>query len=202
MLHLYVVRHGQTEWNVEKRSQGRLDSSLTEKGINDAVLLGEWLDDTEFSQIISSPSLRTMETAKLIKGGRQIPLSTDERLMEIHLGPWQGMTESEIKEKFPEEFDLYWNQPDAYVTKLGETFADVKNRLALFLDDLEKNIPDGNVLIVTHGVVIKTLYLLCRGASIREIWNPPYIDGTSLTIVEISEDQRKLVAEASLEHRK
>ncbi|MEC1652355.1 histidine phosphatase family protein [Bacillus vallismortis] len=64
MLHLYIARHGQTQWNVEKRMQGWLDSDLTELGQYNARALGERLRDNEFNQVYISPSKRTEETAK------------------------------------------------------------------------------------------------------------------------------------------
>ncbi|WLR57273.1 histidine phosphatase family protein [Mesobacillus subterraneus] len=200
MLHLYVIRHGETKWNKEKRSQGRLDSALTHKGIEDARSLGERLKDIEFRQMISSPSSRTLETARLVKNDEQIPLKTDDRLMEIDLGPWQGKTEAEVKELYPEAYDAYWNEPEAYAGEGGETFLKVQSRLMEFLDDLERQGENGNVLIVTHGVVIKTLYLLCRDASINQLWDPPFIYGTSLTILTLRNGKRELQLEACISH--
>ncbi|WP_226087678.1 histidine phosphatase family protein [Mesobacillus sp. S13] len=200
MLHLYVIRHGETEWNKEKRSQGRLDSSLTHKGKADARSLGASLQEIEFRQIIASPSGRTLETARLVKGDRMIPLLTDERLMEIHLGAWQGKTENEIKSLYPEEFEAYWNEPEDYESVGGESFLQVQQRLVEFLEDLEKNVRDGNVLIVTHGVVIKNLYLLCRNSSIKHLWEPPFIFGTSLTIVKLDVGKKELQLEACISH--
>lgn len=200
MLNLYVIRHGETEWNKEKRSQGRLDSSLTDKGKEDARLLGARLQDKEFNQIISSPSGRTLETARLVRGERQIPLLTDERLMEIDLGEWQGKTEDEIKTMYPDKFNSYWNEPDIYTSVGGETFLQVQQRLADFLEDLEKTVTNGNFLIVTHGVVIKTLYMLCRHSTLKQLWDPPFIHGTSLTILTLEAGRKELLLEACVSH--
>lgn len=77
MLHLYIARHGQTQWNVEKRMQGWLDSDLTELGLYNARALGERLKDIELNQVYISPSKRTEETAKTILGSRRPPLVID-----------------------------------------------------------------------------------------------------------------------------
>ncbi|MFE8698867.1 histidine phosphatase family protein [Cytobacillus sp. FJAT-53684] len=200
MLHLYIIRHGETEWNTEKRMQGRLDSDLTEKGRNAALLLGERLKDTVFDRIISSPSQRTMDTAQLVRGKRPISFETDERLMEIALGDWQGKTEDEIKALFPSQYDLYWNHPTLYENPEGERFIDVMERVASFLEELVNTTPSGNVLVVTHGVVLKTLYLLCRNAPIDQLWDPPFMHGTSLTIVKLHEGRKELVLEGCMAH--
>jgi probable phosphoglycerate mutase len=86
MITLYITRHGETEWNKEKRMQGWLDSNLTESGIKNAVSLGERLKETEFTAIYSSPSGRTKATTSLIRGERDIPVIYDENLKEIKLG--------------------------------------------------------------------------------------------------------------------
>lgn len=200
VLKLYFIRHGETEWNAENRMQGRLDSGLTLKGKNDARLLGERLKNTAFERIISSPSIRTLETARLIGGMKKNKIETDERLLEIHLGDWQGKTQAEIEKSFPSQFYSYWHKPERYQNQQGESFLDVKNRAAAFLDDLKTTTSSGNVLIVTHGVVIKTLYLLARNASIERIWEPPVIDGTSLTLIGIQDGKLELLLEGCTAH--
>lgn len=200
MLNIYVIRHGETEWNTEKRMQGRLDSDLTERGMNDARLLGERLKDIDFQRIISSPSNRTMKTAQLVKGQRPILIEADERLMEIDLGDWQGKTETEIEKNYPEQFHAFWNEPAAYKSLDGESFLDVKKRLSEFLLDLKRTTPNGNVFVVTHGVVIKALYLLCRNTPVAEIWDPPFIHGTSLTLVRMQNEKMELLLEGCMAH--
>jgi broad specificity phosphatase PhoE len=162
--------------------------------------LGERLKETEFIQIITSPSIRTLETARLIKSERPIALTTDDRLMEIDLGHWQGKTDSEVKSLYPESYSAYWNEPEAYAGEGGETFLQVQERLMEFLVELEKKVKDGNVLIVTHGVVIKTLYLLCRNTSIKQLWDPPFIYGTSLTIITLEGGKKELMLDACISH--
>lgn len=202
MLTLYVVRHGETVWNREKRMQGRLDSDLTVKGKQDALLLGERLRDIDFKRIISSPSKRTLHTAELVKGTKPVQVETDERLLEIDLGVWQGHIESDIKKRNPEEFDAYWNQPASYESDGGESFLDVKDRIEDFLTDLEKTTPSGDVLVVTHGVAIKAFFMQCRNASVERIWDPPFIHGTSLTIIQIYNGKKEFLLEGCIAHCK
>lgn len=97
MLHLYIARHGQTHWNVEKRMQGWLDSGVTELGLYNARALGERLKDIEFNQVYISPSKRTEETAKAILGSRRLPLVKDRIFREMSLGPWEGKKQEDIE---------------------------------------------------------------------------------------------------------
>lgn len=202
MLYLYIVRHGETEWNKEDRIQGRLDSSLTAKGKAYARLLSERLSDKEFDHIISSPSERTVETAQLIKGNKNIQLVTDERIMEMHMGPWQGMKKTEIRALYPNEYDDFMNKPDRYRNKDAESFVDMHKRAADFLNEIRSRKIDGNLLIVTHGLFIKSLYLLFKGIDVKDIWIEPTVEGTSLTIVKINEDQIELILEGDMSHVK
>lgn len=101
--------------------QGRLDSNLTEKGLEDAERLGEYLREMQFDEIISSPSSRTIQTAEKLAGSTAA-IRTDERLMEIHLGQWQGKTGGEIKMLFPEQYGYYWNERKSLRTRRGKPF--------------------------------------------------------------------------------
>lgn len=92
-----MTRHGQTEWNRERRLQGRLDSDLTTIGSENAKLLGEHLSKVPFDAIYASPSGRTMMTASLIKGNRPIKVFTDEDLQEIYMGSWEGQQQSDVE---------------------------------------------------------------------------------------------------------
>ena len=200
MLYLYIVRHGQTEWNAEGRIQGRLDSQLTEKGKEYAKLLGEKLQDVPFIQIISSPSLRTMATAEIIKGDREISIIKDKNIMEMDLGTWQGSTIEEIKSQFPEEYDCYRNRPDVYQNKDAESFMDIKKRAENFLEEFKKSPQNGNLLVVTHGLFIKSLFTIFKGIELKDIWTEPTVEGTSLTIVKLDEGHAEIMIEGDMSH--
>jgi broad specificity phosphatase PhoE len=199
LIDLYIVRHGQTEWNVQKRMQGRLDSALSLKGMEDAQRLRYYLADTVFDEVISSPSGRAYTTAKLIQPQKE-RIMTDPRLMEIHLGRWQGKTDIEIRNEFPLEYDHYWKAPERYYNPGGETFSDVITRLEDFLQDIEKAHSDGKVLIVTHGVAIMALLSIVKMLPLKDFWSAPVIEGTSLTLIRLEKGERKLLIEGSVEH--
>ena len=96
---IYLVRHGQTVWNVKKRMQGHQDSPLTKLGILQANWAKEALDDIKIDIIYSSPSNRAYKTAEIIKGNRKIPLVAKNNLREINLGDWEAMID-DIHEKY------------------------------------------------------------------------------------------------------
>jgi len=201
MITLYITRHGETVWNTEKRMQGWSDSKLTENGERNAESLGNRLKDTNLSAIYSSPSVRTKRTSDLIKGTRDIPIFYDDNLKEINMGEWEGQTLSTIKETYPLEFDSFWNTPHQFTPIGGETFEQVRERTAEFIDHIRKNHESGNVLVVSHSIVIKCMFSIFKNLKTEDIWAPPYIHDTSLSIVELHKSECKILLEGDVSHK-
>lgn len=200
MLYLYIVRHGETEWNAAERIQGRLDSRLTEKGRSYAKMLGERLKRTDFTRIIASPSQRTLETAQLLKGERDISVTQDERIMEMAMGPWQGMTMAEIRLQYPNEYDWFMSRPELFQMAGAETFFEMKERAEDFLTEMKSGTLSGNVLIVTHGLLIKSLFAIFKGIAIKDIWKEQTVEGTSLSIIKIDQEGEEILLESDMGH--
>ncbi|MBO3461845.1 histidine phosphatase family protein [Aetokthonos hydrillicola Thurmond2011] len=119
MTRVIIVRHGESTYNTEKRIQGRTDASkLTEKGRNDAIKVGKALSNISFDAIYTSPLQRAKETADIIRrelainAGNSASIQTSDKLMEIDLPLWVGMLSAEVKEKFPEDYQIWLEQPD------------------------------------------------------------------------------------------
>ncbi|MFD2444746.1 histidine phosphatase family protein [Bacillus sp. CGMCC 1.16607] len=201
MINLYITRHGETVWNTQKRMQGWSDSDLTENGIRNALSLGERLKDIDFTAIYSSPSDRTKKTADLIKGERDISILLDKDLREIHMGEWEGQTVSFIEKNFPNEHYSFWNTPHLYKTETGESFDELRNRVNNFLNRLQEMYTSGNILIVTHAVVIKTILAIFKDYPTEKLWTPPFIHDTSLTNVELIGEKKNFIIEGDLSHR-
>lgn len=182
------------------RIQGRLDSHLTEKGRSYAKRLGERLKETEFTRVIASPSQRTLETAKLIIGDRNIPIVQDERIMEMAMGPWQGMTRAEIRLQYPNEYDWFMSRPELYQIFGAETFFDMRKRAEDFLTELTNGTLNGNVLVVSHGLLIQTLLAIFKGIEIKDIWKEQTVEGTSLSIVKVHKEGQEILLEGDMGH--
>lgn len=182
------------------RMQGWNNSNLTEKGINNAIALRKYLKDIKFNVIYSSTSQRTIHTAQLIRGDREIDIITDENLREIGLGQWEGKTSEEIKALDPEGHNAFWNKPHLYKSDSGENFYQVRERLEAVLKKIISENPEGNVLIVTHGGATKTIMSIFKAIPIEKLWEQPFIHGTSLSIVEINNDKATVLAEGEMPH--
>ncbi len=181
MINLYVVRHGQTKWNVERRFQGWLDSPLTENGVKCAAQLRDQLSHIHFDACYASTSPRAYKTLELILSSNSSDYQTDDRLKEIRLGAWQGMTHTQIEDKYPVELELFYDDPEGFNLEEAETFPEVYSRVKSFIDEVindhemkKLEIPDyepSNILIVTHGVTLKLAQLIFDGAPLGELVN-------------------------------
>lgn len=199
---LYVTRHGETEWNVQKRMQGRKNSPLTERGMEQARKLGERMQSLNLDVIYSSPSERAVRTAELIRGNRDIAITQDEHFYEIHMGTWEGMTSEEIKEQYPDRFDLFWTKPHLYETDSGETFEAAQERVLEGLFEVLKKHEGQDILVVGHAVVSKLILGYFEGREIAKIWDDPFMHSASLSLIEIENGTGEILLYADTAHFK
>lgn len=201
MLRLYITRHGETEWNIEKRFQGWGNSPLTEKGINQAILLSTRLKDIEFNAIYSSPLERAYKTAEILKRSRNIEIKKLKDLREINLGKWQGVNYESFNGVYPKELYLFWNKPHLYKNETGEDFYQVKERVKKVLNTIIKD-NEGNVLIVTHGIILKIILSIYEKVEVKDLWKTTYSGNTSLTVIEVNNDKFNIIMSGDISHLK
>lgn len=153
---IYLVRHGETDYNKTAMLQGWSDIPLNEYGIELAVKTAEGLKDIEFDEVFSSPFQRSYVTAEKIVGNRNLVIQTDDRLKEINLGPNEGDPYNEARTNENHPLHNFFRKPEDYIPVEGaESIDDVQKRALEFLH--EKIFPlEGkcnNVLIVAHGAL-------------------------------------------------
>ncbi len=200
MLRLYITRHGETIWNTLKRMQGQKNSELTLKGIQQAAQLAKALETVEFEAVYSSSSGRTMQTAQIIAGKRNIPVIPMDSLREINLGKWEGMIASDVEREYPVEYRSFWELPHLYEPVGGETFSDVADRIEKTLALLVERHCDGNVLVVTHAVSLKIITLIVEKKELKDLWNGAYMHPTNLSMLEYENDGWKVVKWGDISH--
>ena len=198
-MRIYLVRHGETVWNVEKRLQGWKDSPLTENGLRNAERLAERLDGTRIDRIFSSDQKRALTTAQIIAKGRGIPVEVISELRELNFGSWEGMTISEIEDKYPLEYNTYKNDPDKYISTDGESIGQLFDRAAKALKHIQ-SCGEENVLVVTHGVTIRALMTIVSGQGMNGFARTPVFLGTSLTELEFTEKGYNIIRTADAGH--
>lgn len=120
--------------------------------------------------------------------------------MEMGFGLWEGMEHSKVKELYPvQQFNL-WNKPHLYKPVDGEHFEDVFIRARQILYDIINNTKHENVMIVSHAILIKAIYAIVKNYSLEDFWNPPFLEGTSLTIFEVKDSVINVILEADVSH--
>jgi len=192
MTRIYIVRHGETEWNRDGKLQGWKDAPLTEKGKKQAEALRERLEEVEFDAVYCSPSGRTLKTAEIALNGKDISVKKDERIKEINMGKWEGTKGEEIKEKFPELYFDFWERPHLYIPISGESFHDLKERVISFIEEILEKHDDENVLIVSHGCASKVMMSYFEGRPLRYIWEQPKLEEACLNLVEIEDGELEI----------
>lgn len=161
---LFLVRHGETEFNRIRRYQGQSNSPLTPRGVAQAKRNGKMLATligrSESWHVVASPLGRTMETARLICHELELDagrIEPEERIQEIGFGVWEGLDRAAINALDRDAWSRYRSDPWNYVMPGGESRAAVARRIAAWLDELE-----GNVIAVSHGTagcILRGLYL-------------------------------------------
>lgn len=155
---IYLTRHGQTEWNIEKRLQGRGNSPLTKQGIERAEELRDRLKDIEIDIIYSSPIERALNTANILKGNKSVEVVTDDNFVEMSFGEYEGRITEEVKLENPEwDIELIMKGNTEIKAPKGETLEEVRGRIKIAMDNLLEKHKGENILIVAHGITLKAL---------------------------------------------
>ncbi|MDQ2088404.1 histidine phosphatase family protein [Marimonas arenosa] len=163
---LFLLRHGQTDWNRDRRIQGQMESQLTELGRGHATRQGEILAGLDLPEGIAafcSPQRRTRQTAEIALGAVELDPMYDDRLKEVYLGSWEGHLRADLEGKFPEVFA----GRSVFQTCLmsdGESEADLRARVGAFLTELDRP-----AVVVSHGIALTFLRGLVLGASLEEM---------------------------------
>ena len=176
-LKLYIVRHGETEWNVIKRFQGQLNTPLTEKGMEKLRETGKKLENVLFDEVYTSELGKTVASAEIILNenrgyrNKKLELKKLAELNEVYFGVWQGLTYEEVLLKYPEEGNNYFYDVKNYKAENVEA-ENLKDALERFLKGINKilNIhKSGNILVVTHGTVFEMFINYVENNSIFDI---------------------------------
>ena len=160
---LIVVRHGETTWNREKRMQGVTDTQLSDVGRAQAQALGRRLKEHRFAALYSSSLSRALHTARAISEHTGREVVVDERLRERCFGIFEGLTAAEIMERYPREHALFASHDPEYEVPGGECAAGFSGRCLGCLAEIAGRHPGEEVVVVSHGLVLDSLYRAAHG---------------------------------------
>lgn len=158
MTELILIRHGETDWNVEHRIQGHMDTPLNRAGLQQAEAIGERFREVDIDVLVSSDLRRAMQTMQPIAEGRTLPILRDVRLRERHLGILQGKTTEEAQRVTPSAFEIWHSRSRDAELEKGESLAAFARRVTAALTELTQTHKDKRIVAVTHGGVLDIAY--------------------------------------------
>ena len=190
MLRLYFMRHGETVWNTERRYQGMTDIELSEEGLRQAECAAKRFKNIKIDKIYASPLKRAMKTAEKIAAEKGLEIISEDNFREIHFGEWEGKTVPELTEKYGESYTNFIREPHKYGFPGEGSVENVINRIKPGIDRLIAE-EEGNVLIVSHGGIIRLMIMYIMGLD-SSWFTKMWINNTGVSIIEIK-DGRKLL---------
>jgi len=188
---LILVRHGQTDWNVNGRYMGWTDEPLNEEGLRQAERLGRRLERWPISAVYSSPLKRAWRTAEIIAGPHSVPVHTVEDLGEMRIGAWEGLYAGDIAARYPGLWKTWRTNPGDFRMPGGESLGEVRQRAVKAFDRIMDDSEGRMVLAVTHDVVVRLLAAHCLGVS-ADIYRRLEVGNTSITVMEREGEKRRL----------
>lgn len=170
MICFYLVRHGQTLWNLSGRYQGSTDVSLSQTGLVQAEMTAQWFKNKNLDAIFTSPLKRAQMTANAIARPHGIRPVIKAEFSEICFGQWEGLTFEEIEERWPGKIEQMYKNPDTLHIEGGESFLEVEARTMKGMQDLLAQGDNKTYVIVSHGAAIRTILCGMLDLSLRYAW--------------------------------
>ena len=189
---IFLIRHGETNWNKEGRFQGQINIPLNDTGKDQAKKASEYLNEINFNKAFSSSMDRPFETAQIILQNKSdLKIKKIEKLVEISHGLWEGKLENEIQKQWPELLKNWHEKPEEVIMPCGECIKEVSERSVEAWEEIclaQKN--NDLTLLVAHDAVNKTLICNILGIDFSKIWMIKQGNG-GITIIDIFDDPQK-----------
>lgn len=167
---VYIVRHGLTIWNNEKRYQGHTDIELSEEGKEQAAALQKRLAGVKFEAIFSSDLSRAFETARIIAEPHNLDVKVIPGVKEMNFGVWEGLTFPDLQSKYPDLVKIWMERPQDLAIPEGESFLLVRERAMEAITTITKEYPYGDLAIVSHGGTIAAVLTGLLGLPVEKMW--------------------------------
>ena len=188
MTKVYLVRHGQTEWNKKLTFRGKIDIPLNEMGHREAEAISEALKDKNIEVIYTSPLRRSIETTEPIAKLFHLEIVPIEGLIDISYGDWEGLTFNEVKKRYSDQYKKWEKRPDLVRFPNGETLNEVRDRSFRAFKNIVKENPGKSILITPHRVINKVLICSILGLSNSHFWEIKQDTGC-INLIEYSNER-------------
>lgn len=170
MTKIFLIRHGETEWNKTGRLQGNSDTHLSPEGIRQAQLLAAHVPFHHINAVYASDLQRAVDTAKILAAKFNLPVTTTPGLRETNFGDWEGRIISELLEESPDAFGNFFIKPDKVKPPDGETFLECQARVMNALDEIVADHDGQRIIVVCHGAAIRLIICAALDIAIRKMW--------------------------------
>ena len=193
-MEIFLVRHGETEWNRQRRLQGRTDIPLNDTGLAEARRAARALQDVSFDRIFTSPLQRARKTAEIIRGSREIPITEEPTLIEVSFGVGEGISTGRSVNLASSETEAirtavlrFFRDPGHYEPVAGaESIAEVKARALAFLDVLRPMEGScGRVLVTAHGGIIRAILDVIEELPDEDFWHGALLPNCGAAVAEL-----------------
>lgn len=171
MAKLYLVRHGETEYNHAFRFQGQTDIPLNKAGLAQAERVGEFFRTIPLAAVYCSSLQRARDTAQAIGRGKELEPVVRDAFREIDFGEWEGKNSSFLQETYGKEWKNFFAAPAETRVPGGESMKDVQLRAYPALQDILDAHPEGDVALVAHGGIIRVLFCAMLGLDLNRMWH-------------------------------
>jgi len=165
-----LIRHGDTDWNVEEIFRGLADIELNETGIKQAELLAKHLENVPIKAVYSSPLKRALKTAEIIARLHHIDVTPSQELIDFDYGEWQGMSHDTVKQKYKALYDEWLKNPHLVRMPKGESLDDVRKRAISLVSQVTAKY-EGTIALVSHRVILKVIICALLGLDNSHFWN-------------------------------
>lgn len=198
---LYLIRHGETEWNVTGRWQGHTDVPLNDVGKRQAELLANRIraEELHFDAIYSSDLSRAYQTAWAIGAAVGVPVQLFPPLREIDLGVWSGLTREEIHARYPIELSLI-EQGQDIARGGGETNAALTKRVSESVKALAEQHPGETLCLVGHGGSLRALMRQTSQGASLDVVNAHHLSNTSISVIVLENNKWELISYNDTSH--
>ena len=201
MTQLFLIRHGQTEWNVQKRFQGSGDSPLTAEGMQQIRRVAGRMKKVKPTGIYTSPRKRAVETAKVIGAECGCEWHCINELGEISLGRWEGMKYEEIQQMDPAQYNHFFQNPSLFqMAEGGESYHSVQQRAVKATNQIIAEHPGETVILVSHAITIRLLLIHYMDRPLDDIWQIGPVHQTSVSEIRFAGKETSVVSLGSTAH--
>jgi len=181
-MQIYVIRHGETEWNKEEIFRGRKDIPLNEAGKRQAKWVGLYFSEKRIDRLVSSPLSRAVQTAEPISKATGAAVEPMEEFTDINFGIWEGLPLREVEERYPSDLKLWKESPEKLRIEGGESLAMVRERISGGFGKITAG-EEGTIAVATHRVICKVIVLHFLRIGNEHFWDIKFDPG-SITLLE------------------